>query len=59
MIEDMERAQSSIHIEFYTFYNDQIGQKIRDLLVRKAQAGVEVRVLYDPFGSLGTYRSFF
>lgn len=59
MIEDMERAQSSIHVEFYTFYNDQIGNQIRDLLVRKARSGVEVRVIYDPFGSLGTYRSFF
>lgn len=59
MIEDIERAQSSVHIEFYTFYNDKIGQQIRNLLVRKAKSGVEVRVIYDPFGSLGTYRSFF
>ncbi|MTV81400.1 cardiolipin synthase [Secundilactobacillus folii] len=59
MIEDMERAQSSIHVEFYTFYDDQIGNQIRNLLVRKARSGVEVRVIYDPFGSLGTYRSFF
>lgn len=59
MIEDIERAKSSVHIEFYAFKNDQIGKKIRDLLVRKALAGVEVRVIYDPFGSLGAFRSFF
>lgn len=59
MIEDIERAKSSVHVEFYTFYNDRIGRELRDLLVRKAQSGVEVRVIYDPFGSLGTYRSFF
>lgn len=59
MIEDIERAKSSVHIEFYSFYNDRIGQQIRDLLVRKAQSGVEVRVIYDPFGSLGAFRSFF
>lgn len=59
MIEDIERAKSSVHIEFYAFKNDQIGKQIRDLLVRKALAGVEVRVIYDPFGSLGAFRSFF
>lgn len=59
MIEDIERAQSSVHIEFYAFKNDRIGKQIRNLLVRKAQSGVEVRVIYDPFGSIGAFRSFF
>ncbi|MFC6255237.1 cardiolipin synthase [Secundilactobacillus hailunensis] len=59
MIEDMERAQDSIHVEFYSFYNDNIGKQIRDLLVRKARSGVEVRVIYDPFGSFGAFHSFF
>lgn len=59
MLEDIEKATSSIHIEFYTFYNDQIGNEILDLLVKKAQAGVEVRVIYDPWGSMGTWKRFF
>lgn len=59
MLEDIEKATSSIHIEFYTFYNDKIGNEILDLLVKKAQAGVEVRVIYDPWGSMGTWKSFF
>ncbi|MCI1554436.1 MAG: cardiolipin synthase [Levilactobacillus sp.] len=59
MLEDIERAHSSIHIEFYTFYNDQIGNDVLDLLIKKAQAGVEVRVIYDPWGSMGTWKSFF
>ncbi|WP_373300827.1 cardiolipin synthase [Levilactobacillus wangkuiensis] len=59
MMEDIERAHSSIHIEFYTFYNDKIGNDILDLLVKKAQAGVEVRVIYDPWGSMGTWKRFF
>lgn len=59
MIEDIEAAKSSINIEFYTFYNDKIGNEMLDLLVKKAQEGVEVRVLYDSFGSLGTTRKFF
>ncbi|KRM58469.1 cardiolipin synthase [Secundilactobacillus malefermentans] len=59
MIQDIEAAQSSIHIEFYTFYNDKIGNEILDLLIKKAQSGVEVRVIYDSWGSMGTWRSFF
>ncbi|GAK47481.1 cardiolipin synthase [Secundilactobacillus oryzae JCM 18671] len=59
MIQDIEAAQSSIHIEFYTFYNDKIGNEILNLLVKKAQSGVEVRVIYDSWGSMGTWRSFF
>ena len=59
MIEDIERAHDSVHVEFYSFYNDAIGKQIRDLLVRKARSGVEVRVIYDPFGSFGAFHSFF
>lgn len=59
MMEDIEGAKSSIHIEFYTFYNDQIGKDILDLLVKKAAEGVEVRVIYDPWGSMGTWKRFF
>lgn len=59
MIEDIEAAKSSIHIEFYTFYNDDIGNEILDLLVKKARSGVQVRVIYDSWGSMGTSRKFF
>lgn len=59
MMTDIEQATSSVHIEFYTFYNDQIGNDMLDLLVKKAQAGVEVRVIYDPWGSMGTWKRFF
>ncbi|MFT8616619.1 MAG: cardiolipin synthase [Lentilactobacillus hilgardii] len=59
IIEDIESAKKSIHIEFYTFYNDKIGNEIRDLLIQKAKQGVEVRVIYDSWGSMGTTRRFF
>ncbi len=59
VIEDIEGARKSIHIEFYTFYNDKLGNEILDLLVKKAQEGVEVRVIYDSWGSMGTTRKFF
>lgn len=59
ILADIDAAKHSIHIEFYTFYNDQIGNQIREALERKAQQGVEVRVIYDSWGSMGTKREFF
>ncbi|MHA8138051.1 cardiolipin synthase [Lactobacillaceae bacterium Scapto_B20] len=59
MIADIEASNDSIHIEFYTFYSDQIGTQIRDLLVKKAKQGVTVRVIYDSWGSMGTTARFF
>ncbi len=53
LLTDIEQAKQSIHIEFYTIYNDQIGNRLRTLLEQKAAAGVEVRVLYDSWGSMG------
>ncbi len=51
---DIKKAQHSIHIEYYAFVTDHIGTKILNLLEEKAAEGVEVRLLYDAFGSKGT-----
>jgi len=59
MINDIRSATKHIHIEFYTFYNDRIGNAILKELEKKALEGVEVRVLYDSWGSMGTTRKFF
>ena len=53
------QKKKSIHIEFYTIYNDQIGNELRTLLEQKAAEGVEVRVLYDSWGSMGVWPSFY
>jgi cardiolipin synthase A/B len=58
-IERMIRdAQTFIHIIFYIWQNDSIGEKFRDLLVEKANAGVQVRVLVDAFGSSRVVKHF-
>ncbi|WP_295729265.1 cardiolipin synthase [uncultured Limosilactobacillus sp.] len=59
MLCDIEAAQKSINIEFYTIYNDQIGNQLRTILEQKAAEGVEVRVLYDSWGSRGVKPSFY
>jgi len=51
VIEALKAAQHHIHIEYYIFENDDIGNQIKDILVQKAQSGVQVRFIYDDFGS--------
>ncbi len=51
LIASLQRATRSIHMEYYIFRNDRIGRTIAAILMRKARAGVEVRVIYDAVGS--------
>jgi len=44
-------AQHHIHLEYYIFQPDSTGQALRDLLVQRARAGVQVRLLVDALGS--------
>ena len=45
LLEDIRRAKSFIHMEYYRFGNDKAGREVRDLLLKKAAEGVEVRLL--------------
>lgn len=49
----IKAAQKSIHLEFYIFKFDNIGNEIFEILKERAAAGVEVRIIYD---SMGSYR---
>jgi len=51
---EMERAEKYIHIQYYIIRNDAVWQKLEEVLVRKIQQGVKVRVLYDGMGSRST-----
>ncbi len=59
MIADMESATRHIHLQSFIYMDDDIGTRIRDLLVKKASEGVEVRLIYDSFGSFKAKRRFF
>lgn len=52
-------AEHSLHLEYYIWQPDQSGTLLRDLLIEKARAGVEVRFLYDGLGSFGLGKNFF
>lgn len=47
LIKDLNAAEHHIHLQYYIFNNDEIGDKIKNILIRKASEGVIVRVLYD------------
>ncbi|MCF6515408.1 cardiolipin synthase [Lactobacillus sp. S2-2] len=51
MINDIKEAKDSINIEFYTFYADKLGHQILDELIKKSKSGVDVKVIYDSWGS--------
>ena len=55
----LERAEKYIHLEYYIIRNDNLGRDIRDILIRKARAGVEVKLLYDGMGCMHLPRKFF
>jgi cardiolipin synthase len=44
-------ARSHVHLEFFIFRSDPTGQRLLELLTRKAREGVQVRLLYDSMGS--------
>ncbi len=58
ILRDLDSAQKYIHLEYYIFKADKLGQRIAELLIAKAQTGVEVRVIYDAVGSWGIPRWF-
>ena len=49
--EELEKATDHIHLEFYRIEDDEIGNRIREILIRKARAGCKVRIIYDDVGS--------
>ncbi len=54
----LEKAADIVCLEFYIYRNDETGERLAEILRRKASEGVQVYVLYDHFGSFGTPRAF-
>ncbi len=52
-------AKHDIHLETYILEDSEIGRKLADLLIERADAGVEVRVTYDGVGSIDTSAAYF
>ncbi|MFA7390103.1 MAG: cardiolipin synthase, partial [Proteiniphilum sp.] len=56
---DIRKARRHIHIEYYVLEDDDLGKQLQDALIRKAREGVEVRIIYDSFGSRKTGKAYF
>jgi cardiolipin synthase len=54
----MRAAKHHIHAEYYIWRADETGYFFRDLLIDKARAGVQCRVLLDAFGCFRIGRKF-
>lgn len=54
LLEDLEKAEHSIFMEYFIISEGGMWRGIFDILKRKAAEGVDVRLIYDDFGSLPT-----
>ena len=52
MLDDISRAKKFVHIQFYIVENDEVGHQLSSLLIRKAQEGVDVRLMFDSWANL-------
>lgn len=59
LLHDIEHAKHHIHIQYYIFKLDNLGQRILNALLKKANQGVKVRVLFDEMGSRGIRKRHF
>ena len=52
MLEELSRAEKYIFMEYFAMEDAHSFKKIEDILEQKVKDGVEVRIIYDDFGSL-------
>lgn len=59
MLAAIEAARDHIHLETYILDDDEVGQRFAEALITKQAQGVQVSILHDSFGTLGTPAAFF
>lgn len=55
MLEEMKKAKESIYLEYFIIKKGIFYYNLINLLVEKVKEGVDVRIMYDDFGSIGSY----
>jgi cardiolipin synthase len=56
VLKALESATHHIHIEYYIYEDDEIGKAIEKVLIKKVKEGIEVRFIYDDFGSRSIHK---
>src|SRR5512134_997739 len=59
MFQAMQNARDHINLETFIIEDDDTGRRFSDLLLKKQAEGVQVNLIYDSRGSLGTPAPFF
>jgi cardiolipin synthase len=59
MFDAIRGARDHINLETYIVEDDEVGQRFADALIERQRAGVQVNVIYDGVGSLGTDKRYF
>ena len=54
MKRQLEKAEKFIFMEYFIVEDKSAFRELEEILVRKAKEGVQVRLMYDDFGSVGT-----
>ena len=52
MLEEVEKAKKFILMEYFILAGGKMWDRLREVLLKKAQAGVRVYIIYDDFGSI-------
>lgn len=52
MLKDIEKAEKFVFLEYFIFNVGQLWDRFEEVLIRKAEQGVEVRIMFDDFGSI-------
>ncbi len=59
LISELEKAEKYIFIEFFILAEGEMWDQIHEVLAKKAKSGVEVKIIFDDFGSIKRQRKGF
>ena len=55
MCGDLNKAEKYIYVEYFIIQSGKFGDTLASIMAQKVTEGVDVRVMYDDLGSIGTY----
>jgi cardiolipin synthase len=58
MLDAIRQAQETVNLECYIFRKGKIAEQFVEAMCERARAGVQVTVVLDAIGSMGTFRTF-
>lgn len=59
LMRDLENAKDHIHIEYFYFKQDSGSQQIKEMLMKKAREGVEVRFIHENIANIAIHPGYY